>query len=373
MDRVLHSLRMTPSAASARRGERGVRGILASFPLQTQLSLRRLLSERFMIEAKLRAVHTRQERVSQPTDDTDDMRALKLALRDSNYNIKRLVGAEALPHVLALLGEPDVNDSMNLAAPTEEDARATFEDSSDAERAARGWRLTVGSAGHRVGIASQYRYTSHDSPNHKGQRSLVNKLNAATGEEGLSYYQTVQLRHGRTRSGSCGYAGVHSEVFGPGGVMRNAPEPQPIQKGASSPRNAGQQNFADNESTTSWGQPERSSSPRRHILEQTGQMNSERSGRGREGAPAKVSYGNSGGGGGYGGGAAAAPRYSPAEPARYSNEPQQPAQRYASEQAQAQTQRYSSHAHGGDDLDDVIGAAGAAIRALAAAQGLDRM
>ena len=261
VDRVLHPLRMTPSASPARRGERGVRAILASFPLQTQLSLRRLLSERFMIEAKLRAAKQRLEMTAnQPTIDTDDMRKLALALKDSNYNIKRLVGADAMPHLLALFGEPDVNSGMTLCVATEEDARTTYDEPGDGEKAARGWRLTLGSAGHRVGLASQYRYVSHDSPNHKGQRTLINRLNSATGEEGLSYYQGVQIRHGRTRRGSCSYAGVHDEVFGPGGVMRPAPEPTPIFK---SPRSG------DNESTVSWGQR---SASRGRILTSAGSL-----------------------------------------------------------------------------------------------------
>lgn len=331
VDRILKPLRMTPSASSALRSERGVRGILASFPKQTQNSLRRLLSERFMIEAKLRAVRARQECSPQPTDDTDDMRRLKLALRDSNYNLKKLVGVEALPHVLALLGEPDVNDSMILAVGSEDDARTSYDDGNDAEKAARGWRLTVGSAGHRVGLTSQYRYASHDSPNHKGQRSLVNQLNSATGEEGLSYYQTVQLRHGRTRSGSCGYAGVQSEVFGPGGIMRSYAEPVPISK--SSPRGDAGQGFGDNESAVSWGQ--RSQSPRR-ILTSSGQVRNDGGSSSSRGRTAFINKDT---------------HYLSTSPGR-TNPP------------------YTSSVRGGDS-DNVLDAAEAAMRALAAAQGLD--
>jgi hypothetical protein len=339
VDRILKPLRMTPSASSALRSERGVRGILASFPKQTQNSLRRLLSERFMIEAKLRAVRTRQECAPQPTDDTDDMRRLKLALRDSNYNLKKLVGVEALPHVLALLGEPDVNDSMILAVGSEDDARTTYDDGNDAEKAARGWRLTVGSAGHRVGLTSQYRYASHDSPNHKGQRSLVNQLNSATGEEGLSYYQTVQLRHGRTRSGSCGYAGVQSEVFGPGGIMRSYAEPVPISR--SSPRGdaGGGQGFGDNESAVSWGQ--RSQSPRR-ILTSSGQVRNDGGASASSSARGRTAFTKD-------------THYLSTSPGRT-----------------LPTYTTSSAAAGrGGDSDNVLDAAEAAMRALAAAQGLD--
>lgn len=234
--RALQPLRMTPSAGASRRGERGVRAVLASFNLMTQHSVRRLLSERFVLEAKMRAARERVDAAPQPTRDTDDMRKLTVALRDSDYNIKRLVGAAAFPHVLALLGEPDVADSMKLHVGSEEDARTVHgDDSAENEKAARGWRLTLGSVGHRVGMEAKYRYVSHDSPNHKGDSSLVNKLNRRTGEEGLSYFEQMQLRHGRTRRGSCSFAGVHEEVFGPSGEMRPHAEPQPIAK---SPRGA---------------------------------------------------------------------------------------------------------------------------------------
>jgi hypothetical protein len=66
-----------------------------------------------------------------------------LALKDSNYNIKRLVGADAFPHVVALLGEPDVNSGMTLCVASEDDARTTYDEPEDGEKAARGWRLTL--------------------------------------------------------------------------------------------------------------------------------------------------------------------------------------------------------------------------------------
>jgi hypothetical protein len=228
VDRVLRPLRMTPSSGPSRRSERGIRAVMASFSLPTQIGVRRLISERYALEAKMRAAEDRAASTRQSTLETDDMRALRLAIADSDYNIKRLVGPDAYPHVMAILGEPTVADSMKLSIQSEESAREVAPTAAEGERAARVWRLTLGSVGHRVGAKTQYRYVSHDSPDHRGGRSLVNKLNTRTGEENLSYFETVQLRHGRTRRGSCSFAGVHEEVFGPSGVMRPAPEPVPI-------------------------------------------------------------------------------------------------------------------------------------------------
>lgn len=245
VDRVLRPLRMTPSSGPSRRSERGIRAVLASFNLQTQIGLRRLISERYVLEAKMRAAEDRAASTHQPTYETDDMRTLRLALSDSDYNIKRLVGLEVYPHVMAIFGEPTVADSMKLSVQSEDQARMV-----EGEKAGRIWRLTLGSIGHRVGAKSQYRYVSHDSPDHRGGRSLVNKLNTKTGEENLSYFETVQLRHGRTRRGSCSFAGVHEEVFGPNGAMRPAPEPQPVYASEVQHDRSG-----DNESSISWNVP----------------------------------------------------------------------------------------------------------------------
>jgi hypothetical protein len=263
VDRVLRPLRMTPSSGPSRRSERGIRAVLASFNLQTQIGLRRLISERYVLEAKMRAAEDRAASTHQPTFETDDMRTLRVAMSDSDYNIKRLVGLEAYPHVMAIFGEPTVADSMKLSVQSEDQARSV-----EGEKAGRIWRLTLGSVGHRVGAKSQYRYVGHDSPDHRGGRSLVNKLNTKTGEENLSYFETVQLRHGRTRRGSCSFAGVHEEVFGPNGAMRPAPEPQPVYASeAQHDRSGG--GFGggggygggggDNESSISWNVPPASS------------------------------------------------------------------------------------------------------------------
>jgi hypothetical protein len=217
--------RNTVSATAARRNDRGVKALLSSFPLQAQRALQRLMDERFVLNAKMKAIDERLAATSQPTMEPDDKRALRLAIQDSNYNLKRIAGPALFPTLMACFEDPELQDGMELEVPSEESAAT--------EQQARMWRRSVGSVGHRVGAAAQYRYVGHNSPNHRGERDLHQRLGAQTGEENLSYFETQQLRHGRARRGSASYAGVWKEVFDSVGEIMPAPEPQPMRGTAS--------------------------------------------------------------------------------------------------------------------------------------------
>lgn len=220
--RLLSPLRMTPSSAPALRSSRGVAALLAGFQLKTQNALRRLLDERVVDEAKRRALQERHAAAPQGGPlDTDDWRTVSAALKDNEFQLRRLAG-DAYPQFLALLGDPAVTDTARLAVPCEEAAPD--------QHSARLWRRTVGSVGHRVAGAAQYRYAGHDSPTVRGDRDLHNVLNSRDGRENESYYRRLQHAHGRTRSGSCSYADSWRDVLDPKTGLMTAPpsgQPQP--------------------------------------------------------------------------------------------------------------------------------------------------
>lgn len=207
--------RNTLSAIPAHRHARGLQAVLVSFDRKVQQAIRRLCFERISIEARLRAERERLAAIEQRLmRDPDVLERLVVALKDNEYNIRRLAG-DATPHIIAALHDPVIQDGLQLAVPTEDDTATETE--------ARVWRRKLQSIPLPVRLTQPYRYTTHDSPTNKGAKDLHNELSKRTGEEGLSYYQKQQLRYGRGRRGSTSIAGAWEDVFSKTGeVMPSA-------------------------------------------------------------------------------------------------------------------------------------------------------
>ncbi len=231
LNRITSPGRKTLSVSRARQRETGVRGVLARLDIKSANTLHRLMAERFVLLAKQRALEDRhRNEPSQTTDNTDDIAKISLALKDSLMEI-RATAKEHTPTLLAVFSDPHVSAAMNLAQSTEEEAfdsaYEVFGSVETAREKARLWRHTVGSVGHRVSAESKYRYTTHNSPNHKGDRALSNILGSRTEEENLSYYETQTLRHGRARRGSTSIHGVWKSVWDEAGNFIENSEPVP--------------------------------------------------------------------------------------------------------------------------------------------------
>jgi hypothetical protein len=198
-DQFVRLPRNTLSAAAAHRNSRGLQAVLVSFERKVQHALRRLAFERMILDARLRAETERLASVEQNLlAEPEVLVSTRLALRDNEYNIRRLAG-DATPQILAALADPAIQDNLQLAVPTEDDTATETE--------ARVWRRKLVSMPIPVRLNAPYRYASHDSPTVRGGRDLHNELSSRTGNEGLSYYQRQQMRYGKGRRGSTSIAG----------------------------------------------------------------------------------------------------------------------------------------------------------------------
>jgi hypothetical protein len=160
---------------------------------------------------------------------------IRTAVADSAAELRALA-REDTPALLALFDDPSVAHAMQLSSGSEEEAfmhaYETFGSVDVARDKARLWRHSVGSVGHRVAGAAQYRYTTHNSPNHKGDRALSNILGAATAEENLSYYEAQTLKHGRARRGSSSIHGAWKDVWDESGeFVQGSEQPVPVLPG----------------------------------------------------------------------------------------------------------------------------------------------
>lgn len=201
--------RNTLSAAPAHRRSRGLAAVLVSFDRKVQAALRRLAFERMTLEARLKAeINRLQETEQNLIREPDVLNKIRVALADSDYNIRRLAG-DAAPVILAALQDPEIQENLHLAMPSELNATT--------EEEARLWRRNLNRISIPVRVDQPYRYASHDSVTNKGSRDLHNELNKRTGEEGLSYYQKQQLKYGKGRRGSTSIAGAWEQVFTGGG------------------------------------------------------------------------------------------------------------------------------------------------------------
>lgn len=193
--------RNTLSAAPAHRSSRGLAAVLVSLNKQSQQAVRRLCFERMVVEARLKAEEERLRMVEQNLiREPEVMEQLRIALKDNEYNIRRLAG-DATQQILAALSDPAIQDNLQLAVPTEDDTASETE--------ARVWRRKLNAMPIPVRINAPYRYASHDSPTVRGDRSIANELSSRKVEDGLSYYQKQQLRYGKGRRGSTSIAGVY--------------------------------------------------------------------------------------------------------------------------------------------------------------------
>jgi hypothetical protein len=192
--------RSTLSAAPAHRASRGLQAVLVSFDRKVQHAIRRIAFERMVLDARLKAETERMQSVEQNLyREPDVVERTRVAIRDNDYNLRRLAG-DAAPQVLAALDDPALQDALQLAVPTEDDTTNETE--------ARVWRRKLVSMPMPVRVDQPYRYASHDSPTVKGSRDLHNVLASKTGEENFSYYQRQQLRYGKGRRGSTSIAGA---------------------------------------------------------------------------------------------------------------------------------------------------------------------
>lgn len=215
--RMMSPGRRTISTASHRM--KYGNSVLNNFTTKEAQSLQRLMTERYVLNAKKAALDLRQRSAPQVTEHTDDMERINLAIEDSTYEIQR-IAREHTPALLELFKDPEVQRGMELLVPAEELA--------EDPTSARIWRTTVGSVGHRVASEGKFRYASHNSPDNKGNRSYTNKLESASVEDNMSYYELQALRHGRGRRGSTSISGSWKEVWGKSGAVLPCEAPQPI-------------------------------------------------------------------------------------------------------------------------------------------------
>lgn len=204
-DQFVRLPRNTLSAAPAHRASRGLQAILVSFDRKVQHAIRRLAFERMILDARLKAETERMRLTEQNLyREPDVVIKTRVALKDNDYNIRRLAG-DATPQILAALDDPSIQEALQLAVPTENDTLT--------EEEARIWRRKLISLPIPVRVDAPYRYASHDSPTVRGNKDLHNVLSSRTGEENLSYYQRSQLRYGKGRRGSTSIAGAWEEVW----------------------------------------------------------------------------------------------------------------------------------------------------------------
>jgi len=204
-DQFVRLPRNTLSAAPAHRASRGLQAILVSFDRKVQHAIRRLAFERMILDARLKAETERMQLTEQNLyREPDVVTKTRIALKDNDYNIRRLAG-DATPQILAALEDPAIQEALQLAVPTEDDTLT--------EKEARVWRRKLISLPIPVRVDAPYRYASHDSPTVRGNKDLHNVLSSRTGEENLSYYQRSQLRYGKGRRGSTSIAGAWEEVW----------------------------------------------------------------------------------------------------------------------------------------------------------------